>query len=179
MKCRTIAVAVLIPLGALALASVMALMVQNQAPAGPIYSLAQVQAGLYHYPQTWAGRMVRVRAQIDALAGDGRPQPISSRPSPYVNLLSTPPGSGMEITLGPPTSSHADPSASYPAVSLFVGPRVSDPLRSALRRLPVIGRIVPAPDFESTPSNIWSPRVFALRLLPRGQYFDALLLDVQ
>jgi len=179
MKRRTTAVAVLFPLGALALARVMALMVQNQAPAGPIYALAQVQAGLYRYPQAWAGRTVRVRAQIDALAGDGRPQPISSRPSPYVNLLSMPPGSGMEITLGPPASSHADPSASYPAVSLFVGPRVVDPRLAALRRLPIIGRMVPAPAFASTPQNMWFPHVFVLRLLPRGHDVDALLLAVQ
>ena len=179
MKRRTIAVAVLFPLGALALVSVMVLMVRGQSSTGPIYSLAQVQAGLYRDPRVWAGRTVSVRAQIDALSGDGTLRPISRRPSPYDNLLSMPAGSRMEITLGPPPSSRADPGASYPAVSLFVGPRVSDPLLSALRRWPVLRRIVPAPDFESTPQNISSQKVFVLRLLPRGQSFDALLLDVQ
>lgn len=179
MKRRTIVVAVLFPLGALALASVMALMVGDQASMGPIYSLAQVQAGLYRNPQAWAGRTVRVRAHIEDLEVGGTAQPISSRPSPYDNLLNMPPGSRMDITLGPPPSPHADVSASYPAVILYVGPRVPNPLLSALRRLPVIGRMASTPDFESTPQNIWSPKVFVLRLLPRGQYYDALLLDVR
>jgi len=181
MKRRTIAVAILFPLGALALVRMMALMVWNQAPMGPIYALAQVQAGLYRNPQVWVGRTVRVRAQIDTLDGygAGTAQTIPNRSSRYVNLLSMPAGSGMEIILGPPPSLHADPSTSYPAVSLFVGPRVSDPRLAALRHMPVIGRMVPAPDFESTPQNIWFPKVFVLRLLPRGQDVDALLLDVQ
>ncbi len=179
MKRRAIAAAVLFPPGAFALASVRALLVWNQPSVGPIYSLAQVQAGLYRNPQAWAGRTIRVRAQMETLGGDGTPQPLSSRPSLYDNLLSMPPGSRIEITLGPSPSPHADVSASFPAVSLFVGPRVSDPLLSALQRLPVIARVVPAPDFESTPQNFFSLKIFVLRLLPRGQYVDALLLDVQ
>ncbi len=167
-----------VAVGLVLIASTVTAVVGHANPAAPIYSLAQVQAGLYRNPQAWAGRTVRVRAQMETLDGNETAQPLSSRPSPYDNLLSMPPGSRMEIILGPPFSSHADPSASYPAVSLFVGPRVADPLRSALRRLPVIGRMVPTPDFESTSQNFASPKVFVLRLLPRGEYFDALLLDV-
>jgi len=167
-----------VAVGLVLIASTVTAVVGHANPAGPVYTVAQVQSGLYRNPQAWAGRTVRVRAQMETLGGDGTPQPLSSRPSLYDNLLSMPPGSRIEITLGPPPSPHADVSASFPAVSLFVGPRVSDPLLSALQRLPVIARVVPAPDFESTPQNLFSPKIFVLRLLPRGEYFDALLLDV-
>jgi len=76
MKRRAIAAAVLFPPGAFALASVRALLVWNQPSVGPISSLAQVQAGLYRNPQAWAGRTIRVRAQLETLGGGmGRRSP--------------------------------------------------------------------------------------------------------
>jgi len=170
MKRRTIAVAVLFPLGALALARMMALMVWNQAPMGPIYALAQVQAGLYRHSQAWVGRTVRVRAQIDVLEGYGTASNQSFE-------------SSTSITLGPNVPPYAAPGVSYPAVSLVVQPGKPSALLPLLRRFPVIRNIVSVPDLESTleanHQNIGSPKIFVLHLLPRGQAFDATLLNVE
>ncbi len=97
-----------VAVGLVLIASTVTAVVGHANPAGPVYTVAQVQSGLYRNPQAWAGRTVRVRAQMETLGGDGTPQPLSSRPSLYDNLLSMPPGSRIEITLGPPPSPHAD-----------------------------------------------------------------------
>ena len=158
------------------------LIVRGHAQEGPVYTLAQVQGGLYRTPQAWVSQTVRVRAKIEEVGPYGTSQTAASPSWRYVNLLNMPLGLSMEIILGPVVSPHASPSISYPAVNLDVldvGTRTPNTLLSLLQRLPVVQKIVPVPNFESTPQNIWSPHVFVLHLLPRGQAFDATLINVE
>lgn len=151
--------------------------VGDRAQVKPVYTLAQVQAGLSHNPQVWMGQTVRVRAAIYALDDYGTA--IRGQSSRYYNLLAPLPGSRLSIILGPDASRHARPSTSYPAVRLVVSPRAPDALASLLRHLPLIRNIVPVPDFDSTPQNVGASKIFVLQLLPRGRASDALLFDVQ
>jgi len=179
MTRRATAIIVLLILMLIAILIGTVLMGWGHAQEGPVYTLAQVQGSLYRSPQAWVGRTVRVRAQIDGLGPYGTSQTVASPSSWYVNLLNMPPGLSMEIDLGPVASPQASPSVSYPAVNLVVGTGTPNTLPSLLQRLPVVQKIVPVPDFESIPQNIWSPRVFVLHLLPRGHAFDATLINVE
>lgn len=178
MRYRGAAVLLLIPSAVVIGAG---LLVWDHTHVRPIYTLAQVQAGLYRTPRMWVGRTVRVRAQIDALDGYGASATSASpsRRSRYFNLLNPPSGSHAEIILGPATSTPADPSVTYPAVNLVIGLHMTNTLLSSLQQLPVISNIAAIPDFEDTPQNIGSPRIFVLYLQPRGQAFDATLLNVE
>lgn len=61
MRCK--AAVFVIPLALIALAVVVGLM-QPWAPAGPVYTVAQVQAGLLHHPKAWVGRIIRVEGAV-------------------------------------------------------------------------------------------------------------------
>src|SRR5437588_7823977 len=59
---RTVALAIAVLLAvALAAGAVLVFVVHSPAAAGPVYTVAQVQAGLARHPQAWVGRTVLVR----------------------------------------------------------------------------------------------------------------------
>ena len=62
---RTVAliIAVLLTL-AVAAGTLPVFVVHNPAAAGPVYTVAQVQAGLARHPQAWVGRTVLVRGTL-------------------------------------------------------------------------------------------------------------------
>ena len=68
-----------VAVGLVLIASTVTAVVGHANPAGPVYTVAQVQSGLYRNPQAWAGRTVRVRAQMETLGGGmGRRSPFQA-----------------------------------------------------------------------------------------------------
>lgn len=135
---------------------VTALITRQGQGALPLYSPAQVQAGLALRPARWIGRTVLVRGSITQVGwseqhvayqidGDPNSGPIAS-----INRV-PPPGTIVEVAL-------TAEGASLPL--RFVAAR-PDPWRAMLHRLPLIGALFPAPRWTSTTGQ----RTFRVRLL--------------
>jgi hypothetical protein len=94
-------------------------------PSGPVYSVSAVRAGLVRSPGLWVGRAVRVHAvagnRCVSWMGGANPTCISWWPA----LL--------------------DPSASTAQTTLPLRGVPRHPLLAALGRLPLVSRLVPAP----------------------------------
>jgi hypothetical protein len=126
---------------------------------GPVYSVAQVQAGLADHPQAWVGRTVHLRAIAE--------------PCP---LWGTPEG-GLHCASAQPVL--VDQTASLTA-SLALTWRPQGPLLALLRGVPLLGDLVPAPRVPA-----WmAAATYHVQLrgvpAPRCGYspcFQALLLD--
>ncbi len=149
---------------------------------GPIYTVAQVQAGLQYNPRTWSGRTILVRGRImqadwvqgrsvmmtaipNAAGPLGEPPRCmvtpTGCPSPLTGVL--PPTAVVHLRLVPATLCQADPCA-----ALLIRPPGEQPTHDfvweALHRMPVIGRFVPPP--LSRPTVLWGPLlVYRLRVL--------------
>ena len=96
---------------------------------GPVYSVAAVDAHLAQNPGPWLGRTIQVRGEI---------VPCMAVPSagggPCAALTS---GSGSFGQFGQPLTSTV-----YPLPITHAG---LDPMRSIVRRIPLLGRLAPAP----------------------------------
>jgi hypothetical protein len=90
----------------------------------PVYTVAQVQAQLAHRPAVWIGRTIRIRGQMDGCPG-----------------ILTP--AAQAVCLGWDRAYLSDTTA--PATApLLVERGTPGPLLAALRRLPVLGALLPA-----------------------------------
>jgi hypothetical protein len=92
--------------------------------AGPVYSLAQIQARLAEQPGRWLGRTLRLRALA---------QPCPTWGSPHDPL---------HCATRQPVLVDPDGAALDPPLPLAAGP--GDPLLDVLRGLPLVGRLLPA-----------------------------------
>lgn len=137
-------------------ASITAMVTRQGQDAAPLYSAAQLQAGLALRPAHWIGRTVLVRGSITQVGwserhvayqidGDPNTGPIAS-----INRV-PPPGTVVEVALT------AD-GASLPL--RFVAPR-PDPWKVLLRHIPFLGPLLPSPQWTSTTGR----RAFRVRLL--------------
>jgi hypothetical protein len=128
--------------------------------SSPVYSMAQIQAHLAQQPERWLGRTVRLLALAQQCLTWGSPH----------NVLHC---AGWRPVLVDPDDTALDPP--LPLVT-----ESSTPLLGLLRRLPLVGRLLPVQRL------VWErPEVYRVRLLrartPRSclasSCYQALLLD--
>lgn len=160
-------------------------------PSGPVYSVAQVAAGLLRHPRAWAGRTVRVRGDV-AMLVEVSPKGIGTWSArfcsaqrcamPYPIMY---PGARLHVILvdnGPPLGAvtmyelqrevafnvpfSTDPSA-VPHLMLLAQLPERSGLLATLRRLPLVGKLFPNPSPSTVPGHV--ERVYRVRILPRGQ----------
>jgi len=108
-----------------ALAAVLFFLTANRffVSTGPVYTVAQVQAGIGHHPRSWVGRTVLVRALATPL---GASCPASV---PYCTNV---------------VLSDRDPElGSTPSLVAMAAP--PDPFWSVLRAVPLMDRVIPDP----------------------------------
>jgi len=159
---RRAAVTLGVVVGMVLLAGLVAAVVGHPtSPTGPVYTVAQVQAALQQHPMAWAGRTVRVRGMAGAAAFGSTYMVYSCGPTPstctvgvpartVVHLLLVPDGadagattagiSGGNQTLTYHSSTAPDP---VPGVVVLVQPPAPNALLTALRRVPLVGLLVP------------------------------------
>jgi len=152
-------------------------------PTGPVYTVAVVKAGLRLHPGAWIGRTVLVQGRV---AGSMSWWSGPSGRSGPLNPFYPPPGLSIRIRLVP-LNLNGVPARIWPGPDLWVAPHLtspsSSPFMSALRRVPLVNRLFPAPQPLDTTDT--TPRVFRLTLLPRhgtrcpGVCADATLDGVQ
>jgi hypothetical protein len=164
---------VLVALLGLALASsvLLAVAAGSQVPQGPMYSVAQVQAGLAHSPGSWLGRTVRVRGVAE---GCGFP------PSTYT---------AGEISAGSPASEYlsaclpphlADAASPATVEALWLADRDQGRLLTLLRRVPILAWFAAAP--QALRWGVLATYRVQLRAAPAGSCvflpcYQAVLLD--
>jgi hypothetical protein len=123
---------------------------------GSVYTVAQLTDDLAAHPESWVGRVVRVRAVAIIVA-----QPVGNEPLalwPIVSRLNNPTGGGSSLLL-------------------VLGSE--DRVLGALRRLPVLGGLVPPPQVR-----VWErPSLYRIRLevVPDlgNESYAAVLLDAR
>ncbi len=135
------------------------------APVGPVYTVAAVRAGLQRRPQVWVGRTVLVRGIIAGALSWGTPgYSASAQP---MNPLYPPPGLNIRIRLVPLATGGIPPRL-WTGPDLWVSPHLapypSGPIVGALRRLPLVAGLFPAPPQWDT--LLGASSVFRLTLLP-------------
>src|SRR5207237_4394068 len=64
-------------------AAVVGLVLAVVTPAGPVYTVAQVAAGLAHHPRAWVGRTVTVRGTLAVVVDDDSVDPGGGVGSSY------------------------------------------------------------------------------------------------
>ena len=157
-------VSALVPLAAalLFLGISMALHALVPPRGGPVYSVGALWARVHRDPDRWVGRTVRLYAVAERCAS-----PISDSVTACID----------------PRPALFD-AASQPRLALLLLPEgAAAPLRAWLRRLPLVGSLVPAP-----PAPRWdAPAVYRIQLrarpcspappVPQPQCYEALLLD--
>jgi hypothetical protein len=99
----------------------------------PVYSLAQVEAGLRQRPGAWVGKAVRVRARLSVLAA-----PCAL----MYGGCGLAPASYYALDAGEAGGTHS-PRSPLPPLVLEVG--AEDPLYARLRDIPVLKNLVPDP----------------------------------
>ncbi len=132
-------------------------------PTGPVYTVAQVQAALQQHPMAWAGRTVRVRGMAGGAAFGSTYMVYMCGPTPstctvgvpartVVHLLLVPDGAdaggttaGAGISSGNQTLTYHSSTAPdpVPGVVVLVQPPAPNALLTALRRVPLVGLLVP------------------------------------
>jgi hypothetical protein len=137
--------------------------VHTQRAQGAVYTVAQVQAGLADHPRAWLGWTVRVRGLVvpcQADTADPNLPPFQSCGGWPLDLLdSGSPGTGAFLRLSWSTQ---------------------NPLLAAVRRLPLVGRLLPAPAAPAR-TTLATYRV-RLRVAPSAvcsgtPCYEALVLD--
>lgn len=111
--------------------------------AAPVYSVATLRADLAREPRAWVGRTVRVRARPEIC-----PREIEDE--------------GMGCGSWRPTL--VPPTVSDPGDFLLLVRGPGDPLLTTLRRLPALGRLLPAPQVV----NWGAVAVYRVRLRVAG-----------
>jgi hypothetical protein len=128
--------------------------------AGPVYTVAQVQVGLQQHPIAWAGRTVGVRGMAAGVAFGStyelymcgiRPGACrASVPAHTVaHLLLVPNGVDAGVTnvgmseAGQKLTYYTSATNSVPGVAILVQPQRPNSLLTVLRRIPLIGSLVP------------------------------------
>jgi hypothetical protein len=143
MKPLVMALAALVLAGGLAL--VVATSSKGAFALGPVYTVAQLRAGLADNPRAWIGRTLLVRGVAIGPIGLSCP-PNASCPLAWPALIDAGAGNGPTLPLVAVSVGRVlrIPSVSVGRVlPLSLGP--ADPLLALLRRLPLVGRLVPGP----------------------------------
>ncbi len=167
-------------LGMALLAGLVATVVgRPSSPAGPVYTVAQVRAGLARQPAAWAGRTLLVRGSAAAsfwasgpTTGQGHlcdPRFYGGRPQSCP--LAAPHGATVYLTLMD-DSVQLDPrrpffilqQAKMTALNLAVQPVAPNPLIALARRLPPLARFLPIQG--QVPGGV--PHLYRIRLQPAG-----------
>jgi hypothetical protein len=131
----------------------------KDAGSGPVYTVAEVISGLAHKPKVWMGRTIRVRGVINATYCDVTAPCALSRLEP--SQVYTVAGGGrfvLEERRGASDSLNA-----LQRASLLLALGSADPLRSMLRRLPVLENVL----LSTQQFTYGVPHIFRLRLQPR------------
>jgi len=128
---------------------------------GPVYTVAQVQAGLQRHRMAWAGHTVRVHGMAAGVVlghtitlyrcGHGPTTCTASVPVRTVaHLLLVPDGADagstfVGVSIGGRTVMYQPSMAAglVPGVLVLVQPRAADTPLAALRRLPLVGSLIP------------------------------------
>ncbi len=143
------------------IAGAVTVVAERATPAGSVYTVAQVQAGLQQHPTAWAGRTVRVHGMAAGAAFGNTYMVYGCGPTPsactvsvpartVVHLLLVPDGvdagattsgiSGGDQTLTYHTSTATAP---IPGMVVLVQPHATNALLTALRRVPLVGLLIP------------------------------------
>ncbi len=129
-------------------------------PAGPVYTVAQVQVGLQQHPIAWAGRTVGVRGMVGGAAFGSTDEvyrcgvgPVACRASvpahTVAHLLLVPDGVDAGATNvgmsdgGQKLTYYTSATNSVPEVVVLVQPQKPNAVLTVLRRMPLIGSLVP------------------------------------
>jgi hypothetical protein len=136
----------------------------EQHAQGTVYTVTQVQAGLAEHPRAWLGWTMRVRGLV---------VPCQVGPDDPPNLPPSQSCSGWPADL-------VDPGSASAAAFLPLTWSLQSPLLAALRRLPLLGPLLPAPA-APTRTTITTYRV-RLRVAPSAvcsstPCYEALVLD--
>ena len=127
-------------------AGLVAMLVGHLTPSHErVYSVDDVQSGLFHHPRQWVGRIVLVRGtatELDWETGQGTGRGLSCLP-PHECSLPVPPGYASHVNLV------ADrlyrPRMGFPRIiRLRIQPAATNDLVMVLRRLPVVGSLLPS-----------------------------------
>jgi hypothetical protein len=128
---------------------------------GPVYTVAQVQAQLARRPRAWTGRMLLVRGVAEVT--------VCVSTTPDGPLLCAPPRAVLRDA-GPPAAS-----GSLPLV--WAGP---NPLLAVVRRVPLLGGLVPVPqvmDWGEVVTYRVELRTTADGPCGAGACYEAMVLD--
>jgi hypothetical protein len=195
MRLVTLIIAVLLTL-AVAAGAVPVFVVHNPAAAGPVYTVAQVQAGLARHPQAWVGRTVLVRGTVLGWLAVSGPTGASALPCFGPCSLSLAHQSGLSashlvLVQGTVGTSYPDligTVGSYRSRTLLlhVSSSSANPLLTVVHGLPVIGPLLSA----IGQGHAGASQVYRVRLLPTSPTVarcrlalracdDALLLNTQ
>jgi hypothetical protein len=139
--------------------------------SGPVYSVAQLSSALAHNRAAWQGRTVPVRGQAVAYADGNSVVLLECRSALTGCAFQTPErrrvhlllvaggaykGGGMSVSVGNGlmTYTAANGATGYPGLLLSVQPAPTSPLLAALRRLPVLGPLVPPASRSQVPARV-------------------------
>ncbi len=131
-----------------------------RAPGGPVYTLAQVEAGLSQHPQAWVGRTVLVRALLQY---EPCPWRIANGNIGHTFF------NRYECYLAPAWVAdllHSHKAFTFPDPFLLA----ADPPRAPsffFHSLPLVGRFVPLPTLEEVDGPLdTTPHVYRILLVP-------------
>lgn len=179
--------AVVLVLGIVLTAGLVATLIPQSSPTEPVYSLIDVRTGLQRHPMAWAGRTVLVEAKVQQVSFSApNAGPAAGNFYAHLDYAHPPSGVDVQFMLVPPHSSGGRATLHGPL--LMVRPHIAryqvSVWETFLRRVPILGRIFPPSDADS-----WrDAHVFRLTLLhlaaSNNQYCgplgcpDALLLQM-
>ncbi len=149
---------------------------------GPIYTIAEVRAGLRTHPQAWVGRTVWVEGKVGSL-GAVVPMPGGSYGLPRnLDYLHPPPGVSVQISILPPSYDVRSRQDTRTVITQFMAaPHLGDenPLLRWARRVPVLNRLVSLS--MTGQMRLYAAHAFRLTLLPvQCRYlYDAACTDAQ
>lgn len=174
--------ALLLVVAVMAVAGFAALASRGQSTPGRVYPVAQVLAGLTRHPGAWAGRTVLVQGAVVGyvfgnttigIAGCRSGPCGGSTPLPPhvtahlvlapISAAATVDGIGMSLGDGRISYGSSATGGSIRAFIVRAAPAPSDGLLAALRRLPLVGRLVPPAGLRTVDTS----GVYRVQLLGR------------
>jgi len=154
--------------------------------ATPVLSMAEVAAGVARRPAAWAGRTILVSGLVMGYATTRwagthwqagefwTPTPCDAPPCPPDMAGAFPPGTSFHLALAPDRPTRSDDWPFWVTYHPQPRPTALGAIVSALRRVPIIGNLIPVPQTPFTsPTQFtqWGvPRIYRLQLASRLPY---------
>ncbi len=185
---RLVMLALLLALGIALVAGLAATLIPYSPPAEQVYSLVDVRTGLRTHPLAWAGRTVLVDAEVQQVSDDTPNTGAGAAAINYyahLDYVHPPPGVDVLFMLVPLRRNSSRAALRGP--TLMVRPHVArhqaSDWETFLRRVPVLGRLLPPSNADSW-QDAHAFRLILLRPALSNQYCgplgcpDALLLQM-